>query len=80
MKPFELGEKIKLLRKEKNLTQQELANKAGISRQTLSHLENGKIGTVSIRVLIVILNELGYELDIKPKNQILPPLGEEMEL
>ena len=39
---MKLGEKIKLLRTEKNLTQPELAQKAGIEQSYLSKLENDK--------------------------------------
>ncbi len=39
---MKLGEKIKLLRTEKALTQPELANKAGIEQSYLSKLENDK--------------------------------------
>ena len=38
-----LGKKIKEYRKLNNITQQELANKLGISRSTLSYYENGEV-------------------------------------
>lgn len=38
-----LGKKIKNYRKLNNVTQQELANKLGISRSTLSYYENGEV-------------------------------------
>jgi len=65
---FELGEKIKTLRKEKNISQEELAKKSGISRATLSKLENGSLTKVSIATLDRILGVLGFTIDIKPKN------------
>ena len=68
MNLLELGETIKKLRKEKNITQEDLAKKANISRATLSKLENGNIANVSIVTLNDILNHLGYELDIKASN------------
>ena len=68
MNLLELGETIKKLRKEKNMTQESLAKKANISRATLSKLENGYIANVSIVTLNDILNHLGYELDIKASN------------
>jgi transcriptional regulator with XRE-family HTH domain len=68
MNLLELGKKIKTLRKEKGLSQQELASKAQISRATLSKLENGYVGSVSIAMLDNILSILDYEIDIKPKN------------
>jgi len=65
---FELGEKIKTLRKEKNLSQDELAKKSRISRATLSKLENGNLTKVSIVTLDRILGVLGFTIEIKPKN------------
>jgi transcriptional regulator with XRE-family HTH domain len=65
---LELGNTVKKLRKERNLTQEMLAKKANISRATLSKLENGNIAQVSIVTLNDILNHLGYELDMKALN------------
>jgi len=59
---------IKTLRKEKNLTQDKLAKMANISRPTLSKLENGELGKVSIATFITILRILGYDLEIVPFN------------
>ncbi len=50
------------------MTQEALAKKAGISRATLSKLENGQIAQISVVTLNDILNHLGYELDIKAMN------------
>jgi transcriptional regulator with XRE-family HTH domain len=63
-----LGNTVKKLRKEKNITQENLAKMAKISRATLSKLENGNIAQVSIVTFNDILNHLGYELDIKALN------------
>ena len=64
----EIGKKIRLLRKEKNLTQEELAKKSNISRITLSKLENGNLTKISIATFDKILSNLGYTIEIKPKN------------
>ena len=64
----ELGSRVKELRKEKNISQESLAKTVGISRATLSKLENGYIANISIVTLDKILNALGYQLDIKPIN------------
>jgi len=40
---LELGNNVKILRKEKNITQEQLSKMANISRATLSKLENGNI-------------------------------------
>ena len=65
---LELGEKIKTIRKERGLSQEELAKKVGISRPTLSKLENNYLANISVVILDKILNELGYELDINERN------------
>ena len=68
MNLLDLGERIRTLRKQKGLTQAELAKEAGISRATLSKLENGLIAQISVVTLAEILNALGYEIDITPLN------------
>lgn len=75
MKIYEIGESIRSLRKEHNLSQHELAEIAGISRMTLSKLENGKTSSVTINTLIRILERLGYEIDFK-KQAPLPTLDD----
>ena len=50
--------KIKEFRKELNMSQEELANKAGISRVTLSKLESGRIVEVSTNTLSKIADAL----------------------
>jgi len=65
---LELGSRVKTLRKERGVTQENLAKKVGISRATLSKLENGNIAQISIVTLNDILNHLGYELEIKVSN------------
>ena len=67
----ELGERIKTLRKERKLSQEELAKQAGISRNTLSKLENGYIANISIVTFEKVLNILGYQIDIKQNNPFI---------
>ncbi len=64
----ELGSKIRSLRKEKKISQEDLAKTVGISRNTLSKLENGYIANISIVTLDRVLNVLNYQLDIKQSN------------
>ena len=71
MNLLELGSSVRKLRKEKQITQEQLAKMANISRATLSKLENGQIAQVSIVTLSNILNNLGYEIDIKPLNPFI---------
>ena len=67
----ELGNRVKTLRKERNISQENLAKTVGISRNTLSKLENGYIANISIVTLEKILNALGYQIDIKPINPFI---------
>ena len=69
MEYWKIGKKIRELRKRKGLTQEELARKAGISRQTLSTLERGLLGRITVTTLIRVLHQLGYELDIKERKE-----------
>lgn len=57
-KDFEVGQKIKSLRKEKKMTAKKLANEAGISVGMLSLLENGSTsGSVeTLRKIVKVLN------------------------
>ncbi|MCK5539389.1 MAG: XRE family transcriptional regulator [Deltaproteobacteria bacterium] len=56
------------------LTQQETAIKAGISRPTLSRMEQGKFANVSVRALFIILDTLDYKIEIIAKNSIDLPV------
>ena len=54
-----VGDLIKLLRKEKNISQENLAIDANISRRHMSSVENGKID-----IKLVTLNKICLELKI----------------
>ncbi|MCW8895363.1 helix-turn-helix transcriptional regulator [Sulfurimonas sp.] len=68
MKLFEIGQKIKELRKDKGFTQEQLATISGISRVTLGKLERGLVASVSIKTLDILLDALDYEIDFMKKN------------
>ena len=77
MKLDEIGVKIKFLRKEKGLTQKQLAEIAGLSRVTLGKLERGQIGSITLKTMDIVLDVLGYEIDFKRKTGFgLPALDE----
>ena len=61
---IDLGERIRLARLRRNIRAQLLADRAGISRQTLSTLENGS-GSVSLATFIQVLFVLGLEKDLE---------------
>ncbi|MDQ7042466.1 MAG: helix-turn-helix transcriptional regulator [Sulfurimonas sp.] len=67
----EIGNKVRVLRKEKGMSQETLAKMVGLSRNTLSKLENGYIANISIVALDRVLNKLGYELEIKSRNPFI---------
>ena len=69
----ELGQRIRNLRLYMDITQAELARRAGISLKTVGNLESGK--DVSLRVLIEALRVLGVvtRLDLLvPQEEIRP--------
>ena len=64
---------IRTWRKDQDFTKREgnitgrVSKKAGISRATLSKLENGYMTRISVAALDKILDLLGHTIDIKPK-------------
>ncbi|MGI4840935.1 MAG: helix-turn-helix domain-containing protein [Janthinobacterium lividum] len=62
----ELGVLIKNLRKQAGLSQSDLAHRHGMSRATISGIENDTIPEVGIRKVEAILAGLGYELTATP--------------
>ena len=67
MQFYKVGESIKELRRERKLTQEELATKVGITRQTLGKLERGEIEKVSLQVFLKIVDALDNEIEIVTK-------------
>ena len=59
-----LGERIRLARKRRGLTMQEMASRMFVTRKTLARLEKGEPG-VSLAVLTAALWVLGLENDLK---------------
>ena len=58
-----MGYKIKELREEKRMTQEELAVKSGVSRQTINAIENDKYSNVLTGTLAAIAAALGTTVD-----------------
>lgn len=62
------GKQIATLRKEKSVSQEQLAKDLNISRATISSLENGTSSDVGIKKVLHILDYLGYDLTCKEKS------------
>lgn len=77
MELLELGLEIRRLRKEKKWSQDDLENYSGITKRTLSKIENGFIDEVGIKKVELILGLLGYELSLRMKG--LPKTLEELQ-
>lgn len=58
-----MGYKIKELREEQNMTQEELARKSGVSRTTIWALENNANKMASTKTLLKIAQALGKSVD-----------------
>ena len=58
-----MGYKIKEVRESKNMTQEQLSEKSGISRCTISALENGSDRATSTKTLVKIALALGVTVD-----------------
>lgn len=66
---YDLVYKITQVRKQKNMTQKQLAEKAGLSHNTISRIETF-ITTPSLPILISLTNALDMTLDLKNYNNI----------
>ena len=63
-----LGDIIKKKRKSLNMTQKKLADSVNITRQTVSKIEQGSLGSgISLLIFIKILESLNLEFEIKEK-------------
>lgn len=77
MKLDELGKEIKNLRKSKNWSQNDLEEYSGITKRTISKIENGFIEEVGIKKVDTILDLLNMELSLRPKGR--PKTLEELQ-
>jgi transcriptional regulator with XRE-family HTH domain len=62
---FDIGQQIRSERKSRKMSQAVLAKLLGMSRSTISQIENGTVQEIGIRKLIRILDVLGLELRIR---------------
>lgn len=71
---MKIGDQIHLCRRDKHLSISELAVKTGISRNTLSAIENNK-GNPTVEMLEKIAAALGRRVDINLVLVMSPPLS-----
>jgi transcriptional regulator with XRE-family HTH domain len=70
-----LCERLYEARAAAGLTQQEVADRAGISRQTVAKLENGDFEHARISTLLKVASVLGYEVELEPQRVKVKLLG-----
>lgn len=58
----EVGQALRQARRQKELTQAELARRAGVSRITLSRMETAALADMSLAALLRVAHALDYEL------------------
>ena len=55
--------RVREIREQRKMSQEELERKSGISRQTISAIENNRAGEVKIGTLMAIANALETTID-----------------
>jgi HTH-type transcriptional regulator / antitoxin HipB len=63
-----IGNAVALARKQRKLTQTQLADSLGMSRSTISGIENGTVSEIGIRKILKICDFLGLALKIERKS------------
>jgi transcriptional regulator with XRE-family HTH domain len=66
---LELGQEIKKLRQDKKWSQDTLEQYSGITKRTISKVENGFVDEVGIKKVATLLELLGMELSLRPKGR-----------
>lgn len=76
----EIGKQLKRMRLKNNFTQQELANRSGLFRSTISEIENGRISNLlSLIQLLRALNTLELLNAFVVKEEISPLMVAEQQ-
>ena len=69
----EIGEVVRSARRAAGQTQAELARRLGMSRATLSQLENGVIGDLGIRKVAMMCDRLSGTVTLAQPSTASPP-------
>ncbi len=67
IKPRDIGVLVKNKRKQKKISQSELAEVCGVGRRFISELENGKKESYDLGLALRVLNRMGFELKLIDK-------------
>lgn len=59
-----MGQRLKIFRIERDMTQEELAQRSGVSRATISAIENDGVGSVTTKTLAKIAEALNTTVSI----------------
>jgi HTH-type transcriptional regulator/antitoxin HipB len=65
----EIGQKLREARKSLRRTQAEVAAPLGMSRATVSAIENGTVSEIGVRKLMSLCASLGLALSVAPRGQ-----------
>ena len=63
MENIDIGFKIKKLREEKNLSQEQLANLLDISQSKISKIENGRLKKIEMKLVLKFCKNIDINLD-----------------
>lgn len=66
--PKQLGSALRRFRRERKMTQTELASRAGLRQGTVSHVENG-LETVKLNTVMDLLRALDLEVVLQPRTK-----------
>jgi transcriptional regulator with XRE-family HTH domain len=64
-----IGTAIAMARRAAKQPQAELARSLGMSRATISGIENGTVQEIGVRKLIALCASIGLELTVRPKGR-----------
>ena len=73
---FDVGEAVKKARRDLKISRQDLAERAGVSRARLEHLENGRGGDFGVKKLVRVMACVGLDLRMTTLNQNRPTLDD----
>jgi transcriptional regulator with XRE-family HTH domain len=64
-----MASELRQLRRERHLSQQVLAERAGVSRRTITNAEGGQ--NIGLNELCRIASALGHDVTLRPKNSVV---------